>query len=42
MGDFLFVDISNVAVDILTLSMDDPLLSIIVNIKIYAARYIIH
>ena len=34
MGDFLFVDISNVAVDILTLSMDDPILSINLNVAV--------
>ena len=39
MGYFLFADISNVAVDILTLSYDDSLLSLNVNIYtgIYAA-----
>ena len=31
MGSFLFVDISNVAVDILTISLDDSLLSLNVN-----------
>ena len=38
MGNFLFVDISNVVVDILTLSLDDSLLSLNVKVGYFKNR----
>ena len=40
MGSLFFVDISNVAVDILNLSLDDSLLSFNVNIYLYIALWL--